>query len=132
MDAIEEVHLPLNFRSQYAIVQESHRTRSEDGKQSVHDHVIQLKSWHQRYPLETISRKQTHVVTWTDPPCPVIGNLSRLHMVLYIMNVIDGSAAPRKTIAEYDGKSRDCSIQRNRASGKKGTDRVSLGGGRDG
>ena len=53
-------------------------------------------------------------------------------MVLYIMNVTEGSAAPKNTIAEYDGKSRDCSIQRNSASGKKGTDRVSLGGGRDG
>ena len=93
---------------------------------------MQLKSWHQRYPFESISKKQTHVVTWTDPPCPVIGNLSRLHMVLYMINVTEGSAAPRNTIAEYDGKPRDCSIQRNRASGKKGIERPPLGGGRDG
>ena len=107
MDAIEEVQLPSNSRSQYAVLQEGH---PEDGKQNFHDPAIQLKSWHRRYLLETISKKQTHVVTWTDPPCPVIGNLSRLHMVLYIMNVTDGSAAPRNTIAEYDGKPRDCSM----------------------
>ena len=42
------------------------------------------------------------------------------------------NAASTNTLAEYDGKPRDCSIQCSRASGKKGTDSSSLGGGRDG
>ena len=63
MDAVENVYLSSDSRSQYTVLQEVHWTRSEDGKQSVHGPVIQLKSWHQRYPREAISKKQTHVVT---------------------------------------------------------------------
>ena len=61
-----------------------------------------------------------------------MGNFSRLHIVLYMINVIDGSAAPRNTIDGYDDKPRDCSIRRNMESGKNGTERPSAGGGRDG
>ena len=49
-----------------------------------------------------------------------------------MMNETDGRAAPRKIIAEYACKPRDCSIQRNKWSGKSGMDRLSAGGGEDG
>lgn len=98
-------------------------------EQSSRGHVSWLKP---QSSLEVDPGKQTHVVTWIDPPCPLIGNFSRLHRVLYMMNVTDGRATPRNTIAEYDGKPRDCSIQRSRKSGKNGMARPSVGGGRDG
>lgn len=82
--------------------------------------------------LGPILEKQTHMVTWIDPPYPVIGNFSHLHMVLYMTDVTDGRAAPRNTIAEYNAKPRDYSIQCNRASGKSRIDEPLAEGGSDG
>lgn len=126
MNAVKEAHLPSGCRSQYIVLQDGDKT-------SLLNRIVALMSHgSDRDTLHIKPEKQTHVVTWIDPPCPVIGNFSRLHMVLYMMNVTDGRAAPRNTIAGYDGKPRDRSIQCNRKSGKKGIDRPSAGGGRDG
>ena len=107
MDGVEEVYLPFGFSE-----------------------VCMMNS--NRYLLAPFSEGKTHVVTWIDPPCPLSGNFSRLHTVLYKAKLTDGKAAPRNTIAEYDGKPSNRSILCNTASGKNGMDRPSAGGGRDG